>query len=245
LDAYRLYYWPFLPGRGEFVRLLLEDADLPYEDVARRPPGEGGGIEAVKAALRQHACFAPPILEVPHPDGPWRLAHWAHICAWLAEHHGLVPEDPAVRARVWTLGLTLADLVDEVHDTHHPLGVGRYYEDQREAALERAGSFLDGRLATFLDFFEGTLRSLDGPGLAGPETWVDLALAQVLEGLSYAFPRGFSRTTHTIPGLLAVRDRAWARPRVAAYRASDRRKPFNEHGIFRHYPELDAPRRGP
>lgn len=241
--SYELFYWPGLPGRGEFIRLVFEDAGAPYVDVARLPEEQGGGVAAILRLLRgEHEGLlplAPPILRA---DG-LTLAQVANICQFLAPRVGLAPADEAGRVAANQLQLTIADLVSEVHDTHHPISTGLYYEDQKEAARARAAAFLEQRLGRFLGYFERVLdRNREGEGqqLVGAAiSYVDLSMFQVLEGLAYAFPGAFARASAEIPKLLALRSRVRRRPRLAAYLASDRRLAFNENGIFRRYPELD------
>lgn len=245
---YELYYWPGIQGRGEFVRLVLEEAGADYVDVARLPEEEGGGVGAIFAVLEGEVAgpppFAPPILK----HGDLLLAQTPAICRYLAERHGLAPDAEADRFRADQLALTLADLVVEAHDVHHPIGSGFYYEDQKEESKRRADFFLAERLDKFLSYFERTLernQASGGRALIGAElSYVDLALFQVLAGLAYAFPRRFAEAIADRPRLSALRDRVAARERIAAYLASPRRIPFNEDGIFRHYPELDRPRAG-
>lgn len=243
---YSLYYWPEIPGRGEFVRLVLEEAGAPYVDVARLPREQGGGVEAVVAfyAGRNagHPIFAPPVLV----HGDFALAQTAAICHFLGRRHGLAPRDEAGEMRALELQLTIADLVGEVHDTHHPISAALYYEDQKREAKLRASHFCDDRLPRFLSYFERVLAQSGGEVLVGPRlSHADLSLFQVLEGLAYAFPRAFAVACARTPGILALRERVRARPRIAAYLASDRRLPFNQQGIFRRYPELDVPAEGP
>lgn len=231
--TYRLYYWPGLPGRGEFVRLALEDAGAPYEDVVRQ--GEAGMkamIELLPA--RQGAAFAPPILR----DGDLVISQTANILMHLGPRLGLAPEDEAGRLAANALQLTLADLVDEVHDTHHPIAPDLYYEDQREEAKARASNFLAHRAGKYLGYFEslvGEVACLVGERHAYP----DLSMFQVIEGLRYAFPRAMSGFAERYPGLARLRERVMERPRLGEYLRSPRRLAFNETGIFRHYPELD------
>lgn len=240
---YELFYWPGLQGRGEFIRLTLEDAGASYVDVARLPADQGGGVPAIMRLLHgEHEGLlplAPPILRA---DG-LTLAQVANILQFLGPRVGLAPADEAGRLAAHQLQLTIADLVSEVHDTHHPISTGRYYEEQKEAARERATAFLEQRLGRFLAYFERVLeRNREGAGqqlVGGAISYVDLSLFQVLEGLDYAFPRAFARASAAIPGLLGLRERVRQRPRLAAYLASDRRLAFNESGIFRRYPELD------
>ncbi len=240
---YELYYWPGLQGRGEFVRLLFEEAGVPYVDVARLPKKEGGGVEAIMRMLGGEAGglrpFAPPILKV----GDLVIAQTANILHFLAPRLGLVPDDEASRVAANQLQLSISDLVGEVHDTHHPIASGRYYEEQKAEALMRAEFFVKQRIPKFLDYFEDVLgRNTQGGGrhLVGDKlSYVDLSMFQALLGLAYAFPKAFAHHEPRIVRLIALRDHVASRPRIQAYLASERRLPFNEHGIFRRYPELD------
>jgi glutathione S-transferase len=240
-DTYELFYWPAIPGRGEFVRLVLEAANLDYVDVARQPEFEGGGVGVLREMLEadhdQTPSFAPPMLR----DGDLLVSQTANICQMLARRHDLVPDDEASRLHAHQLQLTLQDVLTEVHDTHHPISVADYYEDQRAAALQRAGFFIDQRMPEFLDYFERVLDSSDDDFLLDAGfSYVDLSMFQMLRGLAYAFPNAFETCADDVPGLLGLADTVAARPNVADYLDSDRRIDFNEHGIFRHYPELDA-----
>lgn len=240
---YELFYWPFIPGRGEFVRLVFEAAGVPYDDVARRPEAEGGGVPALRRFLEGSEPgtlpFAPPFLR----HGAVVVAQTAVICDYVGGRHGLASADPAGRLAALQHALTVADLVAETHDTHHPIAVGEYYEAQKEEARKRAAAFVGERLPKFLGYFDRVLqRNAEGGGrhLVGAAlTYADLSLFQLLEGLTYAFPRAFARVTADTPRLLALRDGVRAHERIAAYLASARRMPFNQHGIFRHYDELD------
>jgi len=246
LAPYRLHYWTGIQGRGELIRLALEEAALPYVDVARLPEAEGGGDAALVARMRGHdfplvAPFAPPFLEVP--DRSFVLAQVALILDYLGRRHGLVPVDEAHALAAHQLQLTITDFIAEVHDTHHPVGVGLYYEDQKPEAARRAKEFREARMPKFLGWFERALArntAARGEWILGRElSYVDLSLFQVLTGLGYAFTNALSQMSDTIPHLLALRARVAARPRIAAYLASERRIPWSEDGIFRHYPELD------
>jgi len=138
--------------------------------------------------------------------------------------------------------LTIADLVLEAHDTHHPVGMGLYYEDQKPEALRRSAEFRGERIGKFLGYFERVLAANPDGGefLVGKAlTYADLGLFQVVEGLRYAFPKAMAAQEAGWPQVIALHDRVTALPKVAAYLASPRRLAFNEDGIFRHYPELD------
>lgn len=230
--AYELYYWPSIQGRGEFVRLALEEAGAKYVDVWRT----SGMRDADSGAT---PSFAPPYLK----DGKKIIGQTANILLYLGEKHGLHPTSETGRLWVHQIDLTVADLVVEAHDTHHPVGGGLYYEDQKPESLRRAELFRQSRIPLFLEWFETVLSSNtkgDAHLVGGRISTADLSLFQVVEGLSYAFPQAMKRELATVPRVVALRDRVAARPRIKAYLASERRIPFNEDGIFRRYPELDG-----
>jgi glutathione S-transferase len=236
---YELYYWPTIQGRGEFVRLALEEAGARYVDVARGPRGVPAMMKILRGDKAAAPVFAPPFLK----HGERVIAQTANVLAYLAPRLDLVPANEVSRAHALELQLTIADLLVEVHDTHHPIAVGEYYEDQKPAAKKRAASFVASRMPKFLGYFESRLAHNGGRHLVGGRlSYVDLSAFQVVCGLSYAFPNAVARFAPRIPLLLALRDRVADRPRIAAYLASARRIAFNEDGIFRHYPELDAKR---
>jgi glutathione S-transferase len=237
-SGYELYYWPTIQGRGEFVRLLLEEAGAPYLDVARLPASEGGVPAMMKLMRERHGFFplAPPILK----HGDVVLAQVANILLYLAPRHGLSPADEPSRFAANQLQLTLSDLVAEAHDTHHPIASSLRYEDQKAEALRRSAHFIGERIPKFVGYFERVLQNNGGAHLVGETlSYVDLSMFQVLSGLGYAFPRAMARVAPTMPALTALRDRVALRPPIAAYLRSIRRVPFNETGIFRRYPELD------
>ena len=235
---YELYYWASIQGRGEFVRLALEEAGAPYVDVARTDGGEERMLRLLEDTALACPPFAPPFLKT----GKRLIGQTANILLFLGEHHGLAPKSEA--GRLWThqLQLTLADLVVEVHDTHHPIAGNLYYEDQRNEAKRRGADFVKNRLPKFFRYFEGVLTgNPSGPAhLVGARvTYADLSLFQAVAGMYYAFPKAMARTAKRYPHVLALHSRVASRPRIAAYLASDRRLPFNQQGIFRHYTELD------
>ena len=237
---YELHYWPMIQGRGEFVRLALEEAGADYVDVARRDDDAGGiapMLERLSDPANQRPPFAPPFLR----DGDLVIGQTAAILLYLGPRLGLVgASEPD---RIWThqLQLAIADAVDEVHETHHPLGVDLYYTDQRPEALVRAAAFRKTRIPKFLGYFERILAANDGAHLVGPDlTYADLSLFQLVDGLRYAFPKAAEAALRDAPHVKRSHEAAARRPRMAAYLASERRIPFNEDGIFRRYPELDG-----
>src|SRR6266403_2116604 len=234
LMKYELYYWPSIQGRGEYVRLALEDAGANYADVARSDRGMAAMMKMMDAR-KGTPPFAPPFLKA----GQLVIGQTANILLYLGSRHGLAPKAEAGRLWVHQLQLTVADLVLEVHDTHHPLGPSLYYEDQRQAAKKRSGEFWKERVPKYLGYFERLVSDSGGAFTAGRRaTYVDLSLFQIVEGLRYAFPKRMKKFEREIPKLVELHDRVAARPNIKAYLESDRRIAFNEDGIFRCYREL-------
>jgi glutathione S-transferase len=236
--AYELYYWPSIQGRGEFVRLALEAAEADYVDVARGEHGMGAMMRMMESPQASRPAFAPPFLK----DGEEVIGQTANILLYLGGRLGLAPKDEA--GRLWThqLQLTVTDFIVEVHDTHHPIAGGLYYEDQKPEAKRRAADFLEERVPKYLGYFETVLeRNPAGPAFLVGEslTYADLSMFQIVEGMRYAFLRAMARLETAAPKLLALHDRVADLPRIKAYLASSRRIPFNDQGIFRNYPELD------
>jgi glutathione S-transferase len=238
--VYELYYWPAVQGRGEFVRLAMEDGGAQYRDVARES-GKGGGIAPMMRLLNDFETppFAPPILKA----GRLLIGQTANILQFLGPRLKIAPKTEA--GRLWThqLQLTIADFLAEIHDTHHPVAGSLYYEDQKKEARRRAADFVKNRMPKFLGYFEKVLGhnvSAERHMLGAKLTYVDLSMFQVVAGLKYAFPNAMRKAARKYPRILALHTRIQERPRIAAYLASPRRIPFNNEGIFRHYPELDT-----
>ncbi|MBB3871314.1 MAG: glutathione S-transferase [Brevundimonas sp.] len=234
--AYELYYWPTIQGRGEFVRLALEAAGADYVDISRQDDGKAM-MKLMETATTP--AFAPPFLRL----GDRTIGQVAAILAWLGPQLGISPNGDSDRAWLNQIQLTFADLVAEAHDTHHPVDLMAYYDEQKSEAARRSKVFREQRIGKFLRWAEQVLIANPyGPDwLVGERlTYADLSLFQVVEGLGYAFPKATEAVLNTTPHIVAVRDRVAALPRVSAYLKSDRRIPFNEDGIFRRYPELDG-----
>jgi glutathione S-transferase len=233
---YELYYWPEIQGRGEFVRLALEEAGADYADVARGSRGTSAMMKLMDVRGGTPP-FAPPFLKA----GRLVIAQTANILLYLGPRLGLAPKMESGWLWVHQLQLTITDLVAEVHDTHHPLGPSLYYEDQRPPAKRRTAEFWTERAPKYLGYFEQLLADAGGVYVTGRRlSYVDLSLFQIVEGLRYAFPKRMKAFERKVPGLVGLHDRIAARPNIKAYLASDRRIPFNEQGIFRHYRELDG-----
>lgn len=237
---FELYYWPGIQGRGEFVRLALEEAAADYVDVGRMPRS---GMQALMRVLEDGRAARPPFALPALKAGREIIAQTANILGFLGPRLGLAPATHSGRLWAHQLQLTLADFVSEVHDCHHPVSGALYYEDQKKEAKRRAHHFHLERLPKFLDYFQHVIARNGGSFMIGRRlSYVDLSMFQVMAGLQYAFPRAMARSRSRWPRLIGLHDQIAARPRIAAYLASERRVPFNTQGIFRHYPELDVQR---
>lgn len=233
---YKLWYWPAIPGRGEFVRLAMEAAGIAYEDCAR---GEGGTerLIADMKARQGRRPFAPPYLDID----ALTIAQVADILLYLGDRHDLAPSKIADRYWVHQVQLTIADLVAEVHNVHHPVDPAAYYDDQKPEAARAARQFREARLPKFLHYLEDTAKANDGEWIIDHRwTYADTSVFQIVEGLRYMFPKRMAAIERDYPGVVRIRDQVAELPGIRAYLASDRRLPLNTDGIFRHYPELDA-----
>jgi glutathione S-transferase len=240
---YELYYWPGIQGRGEFVRLTLEATAAPYVDIALAPEQKGGGVRAMQRMLQdktlKHPAFAPPFLKA----GRELIGQTANILLFLGDRLDVAPRREADRRWTHQLQLTIADFVLEAHDTHHPVGGGLYYEEQKPEAQRRAKEFRESRMPKYLAYFERVIKRnrVRGKWMVGSRmSYVDLSMAQVIAGLRYAFPLATRRSLQSCPRLRALHDEVFSLPRITQYVASGRRLSFNNDGIFRCYPELDG-----
>jgi len=233
--TYELFYWPGIPGRGEFVRLAFEATGTAYRDVCREE-GTGEMFRLMDAAGINTPSFAPPILR----DGDVIVGQAALILHFLGPRLGLVPENEMLRFWTHQIQLTIVDFVAEIHDTHHPVGGDFYYEEQKREALRRAGTFRNSRLPKFFGWFESIIKRNASGWLVGDEmSYVDLSLFLLVEGLTYGFPKTVAKAMPDYPLIASVHDMVAALPRIATYLKSTRRQAFNEDGIFRFYPELE------
>jgi glutathione S-transferase len=236
---YELYYWPSIQGRGEFIRLALEEAGADYVDVARRAGKRG--VPAMMKLLTGKRIVRPPYAPPFLKAGKLIIAQTANILLYLGPHLGLAPRDEAGRLWAHQLQLTIADLVVHIHDTHHPVSGWLYFEEQRPAARRRTQDFWRYRVPKFLGYFERVLANNGGTWSVGRRlSYVDLSLFQIVEGLRYAFPKRMKRFEKRVPLLIALHDRVAKRPRIMAYLSSKRRIPFSQWGIYRYFKELDG-----
>lgn len=176
---YELLYHPGIPGRGEFIRLCFEATKVPYTDLAASDP-EGGyktvqeicmNPTSLSSANNNPPVFSPPALRISGAGKngqPLIISQTPNILIYLGGRLGLAPEDDeAGKHHVYQLALTALDLNNEVHDTHHPLAVMKYYEEQKEAALEKARDVRENRLPKFFSYFERNLRFNERSGGGG------------------------------------------------------------------------------
>jgi glutathione S-transferase len=240
---YELYYWPTVQGRGEFVRLALEEAGAAYRDVARES-GKGAGVGALMRFMTDRKTYNPPFAPPFLKSGRLVMAQTANILQFLGARHGLAPREEAGRFWLQSLQMTVTDFVAEVHDAHHPIAAGMYYGDQKPQARRRSADFIRNRIPKFLGYFEKILAQNprgERYSVGARLSYVDLSLFQIIAGLNYAFPQVMRTGKRRYQRLYSLQARIAEKPRIAAYLASPRRIAFNQDGIFRHYPELDRP----
>ena len=238
---YELYYWPHIQGRGEYVRLALEEGEADYVDIARLPEAEGGGPRAVAKLLQDKHVARPPFAPPALKAGRLIVSHTANILQYLGPRLGLVPKSEAHRLWAHGLQLTITDFVGEAHDVHHPIANSLYYEDQKAESLRRSGHFRAERLTKFLKYFEAAVARSGGRYFLGKSlSYVDLSMFQVMASLNYAFPKAMASMRANVPRLAALHDAIAARSRIAKYLASPARLPFSASDLMRHYPELDG-----
>lgn len=244
--AFEFYYWPMIQGRGEVVRLALEEAGADYIDVARLPGDQEDNraaiLEILQDTTQEYPPFAPPFLKDPENNN-LMIAQAANILNYVTPKIGLAPKDEAGRIFAHQIQLTVTDLLMEVHDTHHAVASALYYEDQIEESKKRAANFIEHRIPKHMGYYEQVITnnaSESGWMIGDALTYPDLSMFQMVEGLRYAFPNALAKVEATYPKMIALRDKVAEQPNTAAYLSSDRRIDFNEMGVFRHYPELDA-----
>ncbi|KAB2572868.1 putative glutathione s-transferase protein [Lasiodiplodia theobromae] len=252
--TYELLYHPSIPGRGEYIRLVLEAAGAPYSDVAKEKGDEGYArvLAACSATSTGDAdgnppAFAPPALRVPGAGRDGKalvISQTPNIVQYLAAKLGLAPADEADALHANQHMLTALDLSNEAHDSHHPIAVSLYYEDQKDAAKQRANDFRETRIPKFFSYFERTLKGNEelgqGKYLVGDKlSHADTTLWQVVDGLFFAFPKELAARKSEFPLLL---EKFYAGIKeekgLKEYLASDRRLKYSM-GLYRHYPELD------
>jgi len=252
---YELLYWPGIPGRGEFIRLVFEATKTPYSDPAMESKE---GVNAVLAIKDEKStgdedgnppAFAPPALRI-HGEGdsgkPLLIYQTPSILSYLGQHLNFQGTSEAEKHYILSHTLTALDLNNETHDVHHPISVGLYYEDQKTEALRRSKDFRENRIPKFLGFFERVLKGNEAKGkgkyLVGDKlSYADTTLWHVVDGLKFAFPKEMEAREKAgeFPLLMGTFYKSVKEePGIKEYLASDRRQKFSE-GIYRHYPELD------
>lgn len=248
-DTYHLLYWPGIPGRGEFIRLALEEAGVEYTDTACQHDGGKQVVSQMSDGNQGTSTCPPPFAPPMLRHGKYTISQTPSILLYLGNQLGLAPsstQDPIGMYQVNSLALTALDgLSNEAHDTHHPIAVADYYEDQKDEALRKAKQYREARLPKFFDYFEKVLGSEASQGgeylYGGKLTYADLVLFQALDGVLFAFPKCASRLRESgkYDKLFGLYERVKGRERIKAYLGSERRQGYSM-GIWRHYPELDA-----
>ncbi|KAK3723430.1 hypothetical protein LTR37_001682 [Vermiconidia calcicola] len=251
---YELLYHPGVPGRGEPIRLLLEAAGVPYNDIANQ---EKNGYDTVQKICMNKALesdngnppvFSPPALRVPGAGKDGKalvISQTPNILSYLGDRTGMAGDE---QEKYWVaqLALTALDLANEVHDSHHPIAVAKYYEEQKEESKGKSKDIRENRFPKFFSYFQRTLQGnkerggVEGKYMVGKQlTYADTTIWQVLDGCMFAFPKEMEARKEEFPDLLqGFYESVKSEKGLKEYLASDRRLEYSM-GIFRQYPELD------
>ncbi|TVY58306.1 Glutathione S-transferase [Lachnellula cervina] len=245
---YELIYWPGLPGRGEHVRLALEEAGASYTDSAQQKDGINLVLAQINPQNLGDASNPPPCAPPILKHGDLTISQTPNILLYLGPRLGLVPsaeEDEDAIYKINQLALTALDgLSNEPHDCHHPVATGLYYEDQKTEAKRKSEDYIANRLPKFLGYFERVLQGEASKGgkwlYGGNLTYADLVLFQCLDGVKFAFPKATGRIEKEgkFGKVFELHRAVQERPRIKEYLASEKRQKYSL-GIYRHYPELD------
>ncbi|MCB2067741.1 MAG: glutathione S-transferase [Erythrobacter sp.] len=229
-----LWYWPEIPGRGEFIRLFCAAGEIDYVDMARVENADA--LVEHMHALEGMRPFAPPYIV----DGDVVIGQTPLILQYLSDREGLGSGEMEVDLKLFQLQMDIADFVQEVHSVHHPIASELHYADQMAEAFDRAQNFRANRLPKYLIHFDNALAANGGPFSLGQQwSHVDTSLFQVMEGLDYMFPNYMAAMQGSWPYLEGLQGAVPEIDGLADYLASEERIEFNENGIFRHYEELD------
>ncbi|KAK6865519.1 glutathione S-transferase domain-containing protein [Apiospora arundinis] len=243
---YELIYYTGVPGRGEHVRLILEEAGAAYEDTQFLSFDKARENVTHWLGAGGHGnphYFAPPLFK----HGDLVISQTPNILLYLGPKLGLAGSQKDDVYRVNALALTALDgLSNEVHDSHHPIAVMLPYEDQKEESRRRSQYWIQNRLPSHLDYWQKVLKSdkgSPGPWLLGETfTYADLVLFQCLDGTMYAFPKAMkqARESGKYDKVFKLWEDVKTRPNIATYLCSGRRQKYQDWGIYRHYPDNDV-----
>ncbi|KAL2264905.1 hypothetical protein VTJ83DRAFT_7415 [Remersonia thermophila] len=247
-QTYHLIYWPGIPGRGEFIRLALEEAGAKYTDTAFTETGMDEVLSFVHGKAKDDGINPPPLAPPILKHGDLVLSQTSNILQYLGPRLGLIPDgpgDPNATYRINGLTLTALDgMCNEPHDCHHPIATGLFYEDQKTESKRRSEDYVTNRLPKFMSYFERVLESESSRGsrwlYGGRLTYADLVLFQCVDGLKFMFPKAMGKLERQgkHEGVFALHKAVSDRPRIKAYIESSRRQPYS-NGIYRYYEELD------
>ena len=245
---YELLYWPGLPGRGEPIRLCFEVTKTPYTDVSNLSDGGRGPIMHHVSPKNLGDSTNPPPLAPPMlKHGDLLISQLPNILLYLGPKLGLAgdPHNEHAIYHINMLALTILDgLSDEVHDTHHPVAVLAYYDEQKEEAKRKSKDYVENRLPKFLGYLERVLEGEASKGgewlYGGQMTWADLVAWYGLDGVTHAFPNCIEtmKKSEHYTKVFALYERIKHVPEIKEYLGSERRQKYGD-GIYRHYPELD------
>ncbi|XP_013395749.1 glutathione S-transferase [Lingula anatina] len=231
-----LYYWP-LAGRGEFVRLVFEEAGVPYKEI--------NDVELLSKNFKKidlppsedfsFPCFAPPVIK----KGDFVLSQTPVICEYLGKKFGLYPdggEEEEYHARQFNL--TIHDFIADGRLAFHGRNHTESYYTQKEETQTYIDFFVKNRLPKWLRNLEHLLNANYGKhggkgyAIGTKMTYVDLALLHVLRATESQFPAPWEELKGSFPLCREFKERMSQRPNLAAYFKSDRCRPFEGNSMM-------------
>ena len=245
-----LYHQPGkMKGRGEFLRLMLEDKGVPYDNSGDGLYGPNGSMDMFRgspqaidrdadAATASPPCDVHPVLYPPaiwhrptDGSGPPVLINQVGACMiYLGDVLGYAPSTTAERARANQILLNALDYISDGRSSFHPVKNHMSYNEQKEEGDKESKAFAQGRMLSFLHHFDKVARrNASGPQspiAGGPAlTYADFALFHVLDATAHQFNSEHYEQAWDkadVPALKQFYQWMMDRPNLKAYFASER-----------------------
>jgi len=227
-DMWQILYWPAKDadgkvaagaGRAEYLRVLFEEAGVPYQDVT-------AGLRAFfwqNLEAQPYPALAPPAIR----KNNFILGQTAVCAKRLAMEFGFYPTDEDDAAHAEQIVTTVHEYIAEGRSAFHPVKNTMSYHDQKEEAKPYIAAFKADRLPRYMTNFERFLKANRGGGgffVGDSLSYVDLQVMVMLQVTRSQFPDAWEALdAKLLKDHLAQME---ARPRIKAYLLSDRKQPF-------------------
>lgn len=222
-ETWKLYYWDMCPGRGEYVRIVFEEAGVQFLE-------DRDNIleKVIKGGMEGFPAFAPPVIT----RGDFKLSQTPVICEYLGKHFNLYPASDTDVWHARQINLTIHDFQADGRNVFHAKQFTASYFGQEAETQGHIDWFRKERLPRWLLYFEKLLQANDNGRsfvIGDKLTYVDLGLLQVLRNAANQFSDEWIKMD--IPLIKAFKQRMEARPNLAAYFKSDRCQPFEGNSM--------------